>query len=516
MKNTNSMNGQLEHTPGIDFGAVFRDGDAVADFTSCAEDVTGFIGTVAALLGREIAAEELLRCERKLRLQYLARHPFSGGTDADTSVYVTPFRLQSGAVICIKVTLLRRSSIKIQNANKKMISFELCNEAGEPITTLRKLPWFVENLRELSYALRGVLRERFPRELLGCQLTAAWIREGAQEALPCTVKLTETLDGHEISVMFRKTPLADDGTCPHVEASLLIDDEEPRMLDLLPPMLKVVDVDCLDAESFDGFVDMCGGHTAFTSAHEWASALIQRFDFLVTYQARYPGGEGILPAVLPGNVPSLLFNTGEMTTSGEAVYGLCIERQRDGRWAQVHWMLEEHLSAAGITRFPMAPDFTLEWREFDGRIPVGRPARHVLDHASRWMDPSALTGERDVFGHDIFASDSMRERAYELACSALDASIQAAIADPDSVAYGYYSTAADRVEGVVSPVSLYLPAMVTDTARNSGRPDAAFVVRLVDSETPHYEVPTMLTLDHVIRSVRVMGAKMPEWLRKAA
>ena len=497
----------------IDFGAAFGDGDAVCDYTNCICDITNFLAIVVALIERQITENELRSCESSLHRQYLQRHPFAHGADEDTAIYETPWRQQNGTPICLRVTLLKRNSIKVPMANKKMSRFEICEPSGEPLGTMRSLPWHIDNYADVAYAVRAVIRNRFSHELLGSRLANSWIKAGEGDTLPCTIYVGETADGDEFSLRF--SPADSEANADeriHAVATLLVDGVEIPLQELLPPMFRAVNPSCLDVESYMDFNDIVG-RVDCPVRQDWVSMIRHRYDFLAVFQRKRSKHSGILPVVLQGGIPAEVFHTGTWTDEGKAVYGLCRNRGEDGRWTQIYWVLAEHLDGVGVTKLPEPPDWKLEWHRFDSQLPMADLSPHILDHASRWADPTSLTGEKDADGNDIFVSALARDEMFAHATAELDISLSYVSVHPEAIAYGYYYPVVDRTLGECSPISILLPGFFMDLPDGTKRPQAVFVLRIRNaSKSPFFEVPTVLPIPWARRSALILGQNTPAWM----
>jgi hypothetical protein len=505
------LDAQENNPPMVDFGAVFADGPAVCDYTNCIAEIGKFLSVIGGLMGRYLEKKELRECESYLRRQYQQRHPFAMGGDHDTHIYETPWQLANGTRICIRMTLLLRNSIKVPTANKKMSLFELCEPSGEPLGTMRTLPWHIDNYREIANAVRAAMRCRFPHELLGNTLACSWIKAGAKEDLPCTIYLGETLEGEDLSIRFRPVAGKNQDNQIHVKASLVVGEEEVSLQSLQPPLFKHISPECFNSDSSDQFNDMLG-RIEFALYNDWLSVIKARYDYLWNFQNQHHMQEGIVPVSLQGGIAAEVFHTGFWTDAGEAVYGLCRDRGADGRWRCINWVHAVHLSGVGVTRLPLAPNWDLEWHPFDVQMSRVELSRHVLDHASRWASKESLTGDKDGLGHDVFVSDELKEEMYGYACKELSASIAYATAHPEEIAYGYYNPVVDRANGKYSPVAIFLPGFfVVEDGRKT--PRAIFVLRLKkDGSHPYYEIPTILPVSYVRRSVEVLGFGSPSWV----
>ena len=496
----------------IDFGMVFADGGGVCDFSACLTEIANFLPAVAGLAGRQIEEHESRLCEVSLRRQYLERHPFAHGADKDTAVYCTPWRQQNGIPICIRVTLLKRDSLKILDANKKMTLFEVCEPSGNPVGTLRSLPWLIDNLRDIAFAVRACMRHRFVYDLLGPRLVSQWKKAGASEELPCTLFIGETADGDDLYLRFSPSENGDsaDGRV-HVVAKLVVDDTEIPLQALLPPMFRFVNPNCFNREAFEDFTDIVGA-AVFTIQREWRTIIRQRYDFLALFQSGRGKSPGIIPVELDG-FSGEVFHTGTWTEQGEAVYGLCRDRGSDGRWTNIVWLLGEHLEGLGVTDLPAAPDWDAEKSPFNIQRPMAPLSPHILDHASRWADPDTLTGERDDVGHDIFITAAARDEMFGRACEELKTSLLHAAFHPEDVGFGYYHSAVDRVRGECSPITTFLPGFFEKTPTGKTKPRAVFVLRVrTASKFPFYEVPTILSLPMARLSALVLGGDIPPWM----
>ena len=495
----------------VDFGSVFADGSAVCDYTNCIDEIGNFMSVVGGLMGRYLEAKELRECESCLRRQYLQRHPFTmGGVDRDTHIYETPWQLGNGTRICIRVTLLLRNSIKVQNANKKMAKFELCEPSGEPIGTMRSLPWYIDNHKEIAHAVRAVMRYRFPNELLASTLARSWIKAGAKEDLPCTIYLGETSEGEDLSIRFRSVDAKSQDESIHTKASLVVNGKEVSLQSLQPPLFKRITPECFNGDSFDEFSDMLGRDEF--PYNDWLSVMKGRYDYLWSFQNRHHGQEGIVPAFLQGGIPAEVFHSGLLTADGEAVYGLCRDRGGDGRWTNINWLYADHLRSVGVVRLPTVPNWSLELSPFDSKMPMLKLSRHVLDHASRWAPKESLTDEKDELGHDVFVSDEAEEEAYGYACKELSTSVTYAATHPEEVAYGYYNPVVDRAKGRCSPIAIFLPGFFVEEDGKK-TPRAVFAFRLRnDVLHPCYEIPTILPVSYVRRSIGVLGLESPSWV----
>lgn len=500
-------------TPMLDFGQAFGDYYQPCDYTPVKDSVEKFIPTVAGLIGRAVRDDELVQCERMLRKQYTERHPLSH-RDRDEWVYSTPWAMSQGAQICIRVGLIKRTSIIIEGAAKKVICFELCTSTGEPLGTMRSLPWHIDNYKDIAHAVRAVMRCRFQHELLGSTLACSWMKTGASESLPCTIYLGDTPEGDKLSIRFSQSTVMDEDGLKHTRASLVVEGEEISLQSLLPPIFKAINPDGLDFCAFDEFNDMVG-HVEYPLYADWISVMKSRYDYLASFQNRHRGQEGILPVVLQGGVPAEIFHSGVLTNWGEAVYGLCRDRGTDGRWTNVNWVYANHLRGVGVTHLPTEPNWNLEWRPFDVQIPIGALSRHVLEHASRWAPPMTTTGKKDNLGYDVFVNNQVREEMFDYACEELESSLSLVRKCPEEIAYGYYHPAVDHVKGECSPVSIFIPGFFKEVG-DKNLPQAVFALRLVNQSTcPCYEIPTILPVSYVKRAVLVLGLDSPTWVSEA-
>lgn len=419
--------------------------------------------------------------------------------------------MDDGTPICVRVVLRKLNSIKVLAANKKLVEFTVCDPSGQPIATLRALPWRVDNMREIALAVRNLFQARFPHDLLGRCIAAGWLSAGGRDELPLTVYVGELPDGSELGIRFDEVSTGSVKDCDQrtATASIIINDRAIPLKELLPPMLRKICPGALDEESFAGFVDM--QDSVVTDTHQsWLFKRLQRYDFLSSFQSRYEGKAGIIPAMLQGGEQVEVFHTGDYSSDGSAIYGLCRSRS-EGRWTNIVWAFGDQLRAVGINRLPQEPDWNIEWHAFDPCVTVGTLSRHVLDHAHRWCmaNPAALTGKKDVLGHDVFVDDASRETMYAIACEELNRSLRCAAENPATVVYGYYHAAVDRTHGDYSPIALYLPAHFSDQAKSSGEPDAFFALRVVkEADRIRYEVPTILAPFHVRRTMSVLGDAM--------
>ena len=492
----------------IDFGTAFGSAGSVCDYTPCIDAIGSFVPTVASLLGREIRPDEFRLCERMLRKEFLSHRPFCNDWEVDDHIYKTPWVMNDGTQISIRVVLLKRSSIKVPTADKKMSVFVVCNETGQQIETMRALPWNIVNVAEIAYALRNIMQRHFPHELLGSRLAAAWRDAGGGDILPATIYLTELEDGSALALRFTEISHGAEDEKDEVRkasASILIDDIEVPIRDLQPPMLKRISLGALDEDSMASFYDM-KGCVASESYRDWLFVRLQRYDYLVSFQNQYVGCAGVVPAMLQGGEMVEIFHTGEFSVEGEAIYGLCRDCQ-DGRWANVLWVYPEHLKGIGIDLQPAAPNWSLKWHVFDANVKIGALSRHVLHNASRWAPQECLTGKKDAHGHDIFVDEVAREVMYEKACAELANSLRYSIEHPDRIAYGYYHSAVDRALGDISPIAIYLPAFFSEEAKKKAAPDAIFPLRVLnDGGHIRYEVPTILSPSFAKRTRGVLGS----------
>ena len=492
----------------IDFGVVFGSAGCVCDYTPCIGAISRFVPTVASLLGREIRPEEFKLCERMLKNEYLSHRPFSNDREVDDHIYKTPWAMNDGTQICIRVVLLKRSSIKVPTADKKMSAFVVCDETGQQIETMRALPWDVINVAEIAYAIRCVMQGRYPHELLGSRLAAAWRDAGGSDALPTTIYLTELPDGSELSIRFAEVSHGVEDETHEVckaSASILIDDIEVPVRDLQPPMLQRISLGALDEDSMASFYDM-KGCVASESYRDWLFVRLQRYDYLVSFQNGYAGCAGVVPAMLQGGEMVEIFHTGDFSAEGDAIYGLCRDCQ-DGRWASVVWVRAEHLKGVGVDLLPAAPNWSLKRHVFEANGKIGVLSRHVLHNAHRWASQGCLTGKKDVHGHDIFVDEAAREAMYDNACIELVNSLSYVAEHPDRIIYGYYHPAVDRAIGDISPIAIYLPAFFSESAKRTAVEDAVFAVRVVnDGGHIRYEVPTILPPSFAKRTMGVLGS----------
>jgi len=508
MKNNNGQG--LLDTSVLDFGQVFGDYHLPCDYTPVKDSVKKFIAIVAGLMGRDVEEEELMKCERMLRKQYTEWHP-SSQHDKDERVYSTPWVTSQGIPICIRIGLIKRTSIVIEGALKKIILFEICTPSGEPLGTMRTLPWLIVNHKEIANAVRAVMHCRFQSELIGSTLAYSWMKSGAREELPCTIHLGETPMGNELSIRFNPVNMQSLDGIVHAKASLVVNGEEFTLQALQPPLFRRISPECFDGSALDAFNDMLG-HKEFPLYNDWLSTMKSRYDYLWSFQRRYPGQEGIIPVTLQGGIPAEVFHSGAWTDDGEAVYGLCRDRAPDGRWKTIYWVYADHLRGVGASRLPAAPNWNLEREPFDAQVPTEKLSRHVLHHASRWAPKEFLTGVKDELGFDVFVSVEQREKAFVCACEELALSIAYAIANPEEVGYGYYNSSVDLAKGDYSPITIFLPGFF---AEEDGKktPRAVFVLRLADRLShPRYEIPTILPVSYVRRSIVVLGLEPPSWV----
>ncbi len=491
----------------IDFGAAFGSAGCVCDYTPCIDAISRFVPTVASLLGREIRPDEFKLCERMLRNEYLSHRPFCNDREVDDHIYKSPWEMDDGTQICIHVVLLKRNSIKVLTADKKMSVFVVCDEAGQQIGTMRTLPWNIVNISEISYALRNIMQGHFPHELLGSRLAAAWRDAGGNDDLPATIYLTEMPDCSALSIRFAEVSHGVSDEIDDVRkarASILIDDIEVAIRDLQPPMLQRISLGALDEDSMVSFYDM-KGCVASESYRDWLFVRLQRYDYLVSFQNQYAGCAGVVPAMLQGGEMVEVFHTGDISVDGKAIYGLCRDYQ-DGRWSDVVWTYAEHLKGIGIEHLPVAPNWGLKWHVFEANGEIGALSRHVLHNAYRWASQGCLTGKKDVHGHDIFVDEVARKAMYDKACTELGTSLRYAVEHPDRIIYGYYHPAVDRAVGDISPIAIYLPAFFSEESKRTAVADAVFAVRAVnDGGHIRYEVPTILPPSFARRTMDVLG-----------
>lgn len=500
----------------VDFGQCFRDGSSVCDYTPVHEAIADFLPTVVRSIGRKVTDSEMRSFEHLLRQQYFDnKKDLLMNGDAMSHVYVTPWQMQNGVPICVRITLAKRCSIVVDGATKKMTGFEVCTPDGRPIETLRSLPWFIDNLLEVNYALRFIWERRFPSELLSGRLMAQWRAVGCPVELPCTLWLCTTPDGRKIAIRFVQSEglSADDGDV-HVLAELLVDGAECDMKTVQPALYKIVDADALDS-AMEDWAEMQGVSDADTS---WLRrVLVQRFDYLKR-QERHLGVKCCLTVRVPtGNgVESVaVFHTGARTKNGDALYALCREKNSSGRWTALNFVTADGLYNIGIDNLPASPDWRLEYRPLAAVSSWSPLSRHVLEHASRWTARGVVKGVHDECGRDVFTDSVVCEDAYRMACEQLEASLEYATLHPEAVAVGYYNPDVDHADSRTSPISFYVPGWFSDEARRSGMPDAAFVVRLVETEYGvRADCPTILPIDFVRFSASIVGDEfpIPDWL----
>lgn len=486
----------------VDFATVFEDRSQVCDFSPCIEEISIFFSTVGSLIGRDIEPEEISAFERMLRKQYRAHGPFRVNREVDDYIYETPWTTDAGTALFAHVILRRLGSIKVENADKKMVKIETCTASGEPIGALRSLPWTISNIREIRYAFRNLYRGWFPHDLIGARLFSAWQEAGGSADLPMTVFITELPDGGDFSLRFVADGESEDAGRPRVRASVLVDDAEVALRNLLPRMLRKIDLTALGEDSMESFFDMKGVAPNETY-RQWLNKRVQRYDYLESFADRF-AASGIVRTILADGEQVEIFHSGDFTADGRAIYGLCREKC-DGLWRSVLWVLGEHLVSVGVRYLPTAPDWKLMWFDFDPTVPRGSLSRHVLQKASRWADPETLTGKKEA-GCDIFVDEEARERMYAKACAELETSLAFCSENPECVTYGYYHPTVDHARGDVSPIAIYLPAFFSEKAKATGVADAVFAVRVVtNGGRVHYEFPTVLPVSYARQTAAVIG-----------
>ena len=489
----------------IDFGRVFRVGDAICDYTKCQASIQNLLATVSSLIGRRVTEDECRECERLLRGQYLARLPSLHSVDSDSYVYRTPWPLvEQGGLICIRITVVfHRGSIKVAGATSKMTEFALCDLIGKQIGAARDLPWHLANYQAVAYAIRNIWCGRFPHGLLSQQLFAAWHDAGGNSELPQRLPLCDTPDGQELEVAFAhgEQPNSWDGGKPIAVAKLILDGEAVQLEKLQPKLLVDLDPGAFNEEAFLAFMDLAADAQGIITLADLRSHLCRVFDLYATHQ--------------PQDIVDLdngwrVFNTCIAARAGGDVFAVLAD-PIDVRFTSIVWVAEESLSGYGC-RVPARPDLQVVTFSSPSGSVGSICSPHVLAHASRWAAAGRVIGIDD-WGRDVFAKGSDASELYAKASAELNRTLAYVSTHPGEVAYGYYDSRADRKGLNAYPVCAYLPAFFSEMAKASLQPDAAFVARLVGG---HWEIPTVLRPEWVKASCRALGCTtMPGWVLAA-